>query len=75
MLTDEELARYYKLGFVVPDYRLSETTLTRIRAAHCQFIERYPAFSDYCPALIPLDPCFLEFARDETILNLSLIHI
>ncbi|HAU41194.1 MAG TPA: phytanoyl-CoA dioxygenase family protein [Gammaproteobacteria bacterium] len=70
MLTDEELARYYKLGFVVPDYRLSETTLTRIRAAHCQFIERYPAFSDYCPALIPLDPCFLEFARDETILNM-----
>ena len=70
MLTNEELARYHKLGFVVPDYRLSETTLTRIRAAHSRFIERYPAFSDYCPALLPLALDFLEFARDETILNM-----
>ena len=55
---------------MIPDFRLSETTLTRIRAAHSRFIERYPAFSDYCPALLPLEPDFLEFARDETILNM-----
>lgn len=69
-LTDAQLARYHEAGFVIPDYRLSETTLIRIRAAHSRFIERYPAFSDYCPALLPLDPGFLEFVRDETILNM-----
>jgi len=69
-LTDAQLARYHEAGFVIPDYRLSETTLTKIRTAHSRFIERYPGFSDYCPALLPLDPGFLEFARDETILNM-----
>lgn len=69
-LTDAQLAEYHEAGFVIPDYRLSESTLADIRAAHSQFIERYPAFVDYCPALIPLDPCFLEFARDESILNM-----
>ena len=69
-LTDAQLAKYHEVGFVVPDFRLSEATLTRIRAAHSRFIERYPAFSDYCPALLPLELDFLEFARDETILNM-----
>ena len=69
-LTDAQLARYHEAGFVIPDYRLSETTLTRIRAAHSGFIERYPAFADYCPALLPLETEFLKFARDETILNM-----
>jgi len=69
-LSDAQLAKYHEAGFVIPDYRLSEATLTKIRTAHSRFIERYPGFSDYCPALLPLDPCFLEFARDETILNM-----
>jgi len=69
-LTDAQLAEYHEAGFVIPDYRLSESTLADLRAAHSRFIDRYPAFVDYCPALIPLDPSFLEFARDETILNM-----
>ncbi len=70
MLTNEELARYHEEGFVIPDYRLSNTTLAKIRAMHSQFIERYPAFSDYCPALLPLEPGFLEVAQDEIILDM-----
>jgi len=69
-LSDAQLAKYHEAGFVIPDYRLSEATLTKIRTAHSRFIERYPGFSDYCPALLPLEPGFLEFARDETILNM-----
>jgi len=69
-LTDAQLAKYHEEGFVIPDYRMSEKTLTDIRAAHGRFIERYPVFSDYCPALLPLEPGFLEFALDETILTM-----
>jgi len=69
-LTDAQLAEYHEAGFVIPDYQLSESTLADIRAAHSRFIERYPAFADYCPALLPLETEFLEFARDETILNM-----
>ena len=69
-LTDAQLAEYHEAGFVIPDYRLSESTLADIRAAHSRFIERYPAFADYCPALLPLETEFLKFARDETILNM-----
>ena len=70
MLSDEELARYHDEGFIIPDYRLSNTTLAKIRAMHSQFIERYPVFSDYCPALLPLEPGFLEIAQDEMILDM-----
>jgi len=70
MLTNEELARYHEDGFVIPDYRLSNTTLVKIRVMHRRFIERYPAFSDYCPALLPLEPGFLEVAQDEIILDM-----
>ena len=70
MLTNEELARYHEEGFVIPDYRLSNTTLVKIRVMHRRFIERYPAFSDYCPALLPLEPGFLEIAQDEMILDM-----
>ena len=45
MLTDEELARYHDEGFIIPDYRLSNTTLAKIRSMHSQFIERYPVYS------------------------------
>ena len=69
-LTDAQLAKYHEAGFVIPDYRLSESTLADIRAVHSRFIERYPAFADYCPALLPLEADFLKFARDETILNM-----
>ena len=70
MLTDEELARYHDDGFIIPDYRLSNTTLAKIRSMHSQFIERYSVFSDYCPALLPLEPGFLEIAQDEIILDM-----
>ena len=70
MLTNEELARYHEEGFVIPDYRLSNTTLAKIRAMHSRFVDRYPAFSDYCPALLPLEPGFLEVAQDEIILDM-----
>lgn len=70
MLSDAEITRYHDDGFVIPDFRLSDATLEAIRAAHGRLIERFPAFADYCPALLPFDRGFAEFARDPNILDM-----
>ncbi len=70
MLTDAQLAQYHKNGYVIPDFRLDQDTLEAIRSLHTQFIETYPHFSDYCPALLPLEKQFLQFAQNETILDM-----
>lgn len=70
MLSDAEIAAYHENGFLIPDFRFSEATLEAIRSAHRQLIERYPAFADYCPALLPFDSGFVEFARNKDILDM-----
>ncbi len=70
MLTEAQLAQYHEDGFIIPDFRLEQTTLHAIQELHNQLIERYPQFSDYCPALLPLEKGFLEFARNDTILDM-----
>lgn len=70
MLTDAQVTQYTEDGYVIPDFRLGQGGLDAIRSAHKQLIENYPYFSDYCPALLPFDTGFLEFARDETILDM-----
>ena len=35
-LTEEELAKYHKDGFVIPNYRLSQATIERLKADHAE---------------------------------------
>lgn len=70
MLTSQQIAQYHTDGYIIPDFRLNTDTLTAIRAKHSQLIKRHPAFSDYCPALLPFDSDFTEFAQNKTILDM-----
>jgi len=70
MLSDGELAHYHEHGYVIPNYRVPEATLQRIREDHARLIAREPRFSDYCPYLLAHDVGFLNYARDPTIVDM-----
>ena len=70
MLTNLEVTKYHEDGYVIPGFRLSEEILNAIRKAHARLIDAYPGFADYCPAILPLDTSFLQFARNERILDI-----
>ena len=70
MLSSEELAQYHQDGFIIPEFRLDQDTLEAIRLLHGTLIQSYPQFSDYCPAVLPFEKGFLEFARNDEILNM-----
>jgi ectoine hydroxylase-related dioxygenase (phytanoyl-CoA dioxygenase family) len=70
MLTDAQIAQYHDRGFVIPDFRLSEETLARIRADHDRLLERNPQFRDYCSSVLAFDVGFLEYARTPEIVEM-----
>ncbi len=70
MLSEDQIARYHDDGFVVPDFRLPQATLARIRADHDRLLERHPEFRDYCSSLLAYDVGFLEYARTPEIVEM-----
>ena len=70
MLTQEQIERYRTDGYVIPDYRVPESVLADIRAAHERLVARHPEFTDYCPALLAFDTSFLMVARIPEILDM-----
>jgi hypothetical protein len=71
MLSADQIAEYHEKGYVVPDYRLGEETLVAIRRDHDRLLARRPNFRDNCSALLSCDLAFLNYARDETILDMA----
>lgn len=74
MLSDAEIATYHDKGFVVPDYRLADETLERIRSDHTRLLKAHPdrpEFRDNCSALLSFDLGFLNYARDPNILDMA----
>ena len=71
MLSADQIAEYHEKGYVVPDYRLGEETLVAIRRDHDRLLSRRPNFRDNCSALLSYDLAFLNYARDETILDMA----
>ncbi|MCX6048163.1 MAG: phytanoyl-CoA dioxygenase family protein [Chloroflexi bacterium] len=70
MLTNEQIERYHRDGFVTPDFRLSEDVIAEIRQAHDRLIQRHPEFNDYCSALLAFDPWYLTVGRIPAILDM-----
>ncbi len=70
MLTQREIEQYHQDGYVVPDLRLNQETIQSIREDHSRFVERFPQFYDYCGALLVYDLTFLNYARNESILDM-----
>ncbi|MDG2481326.1 MAG: phytanoyl-CoA dioxygenase family protein [Alphaproteobacteria bacterium] len=63
-------AQYERDSFLLPDFRVSQETLSAISDAHERLIKRHPRVSEYCPALLDFDLEFLDFARDPMILDM-----
>lgn len=70
MLTDAQLEKYHEDGYVIPDHRLDERSLERIRSAHTALVDRHPEFTDYCPTVLAYDQSFTDFARNDAILDM-----
>jgi hypothetical protein len=72
-LTPQQVEHYGEHGFVFPDVRFPEASLEAIRAAHARVLAAHPErpeFRDNCPHLLRFDLTFLNFARDEGVLDL-----
>ena len=70
MLDADQIARYHRDGYVVPDFRVPEGTLASIRARHAALLEREPQFRDYCPMLLDYDLGFLDYCDNAEILDM-----
>ena len=70
MLTADQVDHYREFGYVVPDFRLPDDALRSMRDDHTRLVERFPQFADYCGALLVYDMSFLNYARNEQILDM-----
>ena len=70
MLSPDQIYQYHEQGYVIPDYRLSDDIIEEIKIAHKRLITKSPQFSDYCGALLIEDLSFLNYARDQNILDM-----
>ena len=70
MLSASEVEHYREQGYVVPDFRLPDDTVNAIRAHHERLLSSHPEFVDYCPALLIHDTGFLNYARNDEILDM-----
>lgn len=70
MLSEAEVARYHADGYVVPDFRLDDDTLEMIRGDHARLVARHPEYADYCPSVLAYDLSFLNYARNDAILDM-----
>ena len=70
MLTDEEIDRYRREGYVIPDFRVPDEVLDDIRDTHGRLLAKHPEFTDYCPAVLAFETGFLNVARMPAILDM-----
>jgi ectoine hydroxylase-related dioxygenase (phytanoyl-CoA dioxygenase family) len=69
MLTESQINEYKQNGFVIPDFVMPENILLKIEERHNKLIKTHPEFKNYCPAVLSYDEGFLDFCKNEIILN------
>ncbi|NKB77227.1 MAG: phytanoyl-CoA dioxygenase family protein [Gammaproteobacteria bacterium] len=70
MLSQTEIDHYHENGYVIPDYSLDDHTLQDIKEKHSLFVKQHPEFADYCPAILPWLPEFVDIGRNPRILRM-----
>ncbi|MBL8381606.1 MAG: phytanoyl-CoA dioxygenase family protein [Burkholderiales bacterium] len=70
MLSEDQIARYHADGYVIPDFRFAPAVLESIKARHAALLARFPQYRDYCPALLDIDRGFLDYARNQALLDM-----
>ena len=48
---------------------MPESILKKIENRHDELLQKYPQFKNYCPAILHYDESFIEFCKNEIILN------
>ena len=69
MLSKLQIEQYENDGYVIPDFKMPENVLNKIEERHNELLKKYPQFKNYCPAILHYDESFLEFCKNEIILN------
>ena len=69
MLSQLQIEQYENDGYVVPDFKMPEDTLNKIEERHDELLKKHQEFKNYCPAILHYDESFLEFCKNEIILN------
>ncbi|NKB60720.1 MAG: phytanoyl-CoA dioxygenase family protein [Gammaproteobacteria bacterium] len=70
MLNQAEISHYHENGYVIPEFSLDSETITTIKKIHNDFVHDHPEFMDYCPAILPWVPQFVNIARNPRILKM-----
>tara|TARA_Y100001935_G_scaffold205523_1_gene174447 strand:- start:415 stop:1179 length:765 start_codon:yes stop_codon:yes gene_type:complete len=69
LLSKLQVEQYKNDGYVVPDFNMPESILKKIENRHDELLQKYPQFKNYCPAILHYDESFIEFCKNEIILN------
>lgn len=69
MLTESQINEYKQNGFIIPDFVMPENILLKIEERHNKLLKTHPEFKNYCPAVLSYDEGFLDFCKNEIILN------
>tara|TARA_Y100000588_G_scaffold390391_1_gene495683 strand:- start:2056 stop:2529 length:474 start_codon:yes stop_codon:yes gene_type:complete len=70
MLTQSEVGQYFEDGYVTPAFKLPEKIILSIQKRHNKLLEKHPEYRDYCPALLEHDEGFVDYCRNEQILDM-----
>ena len=70
MLNEQQIEKYFEEGYVIPDFQLPEKTIEAIQNQHNALLIKHPEFRDYCPAVLQYDDGFVNFCRNEEILDM-----
>jgi len=70
LLSSDQVSSYQHDGYLIPEFRMPEEVLERIRERHTVLVSRYPEYRDYCPALLDLDPWFFEVCNQPGIVQM-----
>ena len=69
MLSNDQIEKYKNDGYVIPDFKMPEEVLLKIEKRHTDLLNKHPEFKNYCPAILSYDEEFLDFCKNEKILD------
>ena len=69
MLSNEEIKKYKKNGYVIPNFTMPEKDLLEIEKLHNLLIKKFPDYKNYCPAVLLHDESFLKYCFKNEILD------
>lgn len=69
MLSNSQINQYKNDGYIIPDFKMPEEVLLKIEKRHNDLLNKHPEFKNYCPAVLSYDEGFIDFCKNEKILD------